>query len=67
MWFDHRGRFSIIVKAIDSATKKVVVAKLMETNSKTEPEIDREFEVYRMMRHERIAYLEEAFKYYNHQ
>lgn len=58
-----RGRFSIIVKAIDSTTNRVVVAKLMETNAKTEPEIDREFEIYRMMRHERIAYLIEAFKY----
>lgn len=47
---------------MDSTTNKVIVAKLMETNAKTEPEIDREFEIYRMMRHERIAYLVEAFK-----
>ncbi|XP_065224775.1 uncharacterized protein LOC135848732 isoform X2 [Planococcus citri] len=57
-----RGRFSIIVKGIDSSTSKVIVAKLMEINAQTEPEIEREFEIYRMMRHERIANLAEAFK-----
>lgn len=60
--YNFRGRFSVIVKAIDSTTKKQVVAKLMETNKENESEINREFEIYRTMRHERIASLHEAFK-----
>lgn len=57
-----RGQFSVIVKAIDSTTGKQVVAKLMETNKNTEPEIDREFDILKTMRHERIASLHEGFK-----
>lgn len=35
----------------------------METNAITEPIINREFDILRTMRHERIASLIEAFKY----
>lgn len=59
---NFRGQFSVIIKAIDSTNKKQVVAKLMETNDDNESEINREFEIYRTMRHERIASLHEAFK-----
>jgi serine/threonine protein kinase len=61
--FNYRGQFSIIVKAIDFTSGKQVVAKLMETNAVTEPTIDREFDILRTLRHERIAGLIEAFKY----
>lgn len=59
---NSRGQYSIIVKAMNSTNRKLVVAKLMETNATTEPEINHEFDILKTLRHERIAYLIEAFK-----
>lgn len=57
-----RGRFSMVVKGIEKATDKVIVAKLLELCPETEEQVNREFEALRSLRHERIASLETAFK-----
>ncbi|XP_063238451.1 obscurin isoform X6 [Bacillus rossius redtenbacheri] len=57
-----RGRFSAVVKGIERATDKVVVAKVLELGPGTEARVAREFEALRSLRHERLAALEAAFK-----
>ncbi|KAK7869432.1 hypothetical protein R5R35_008161 [Gryllus longicercus] len=57
-----RGRFSVVVKGIEKATDKVIVAKLLESRGEAEAAANREFEALRSLRHERIASLEAAFK-----
>lgn len=60
--FSFRGRFSVVAKAIEKSSDKVVVAKLLEFRPDTEGQVNREFEALRSLRHERIATLEAAFK-----
>lgn len=57
-----RGKFSIVVKAVEKATDRVVVAKVFDLNSGTEDAIQREFETFRTLRQERIPALLAAFK-----
>lgn len=57
-----RGRFSIVVKGVEKASDTVVVAKIFEFNNETSVEVQREFEILRTLRHERIAALVAAFK-----
>nr|CAD7588178.1 unnamed protein product [Timema genevievae] len=60
--YRYRGRFSVVVKGIEKATDKVIVAKLLEVRPDTETQVSREFEALRSLRHERIASLEAAYK-----
>lgn len=57
-----RGKFSIVVKAVEKATDRVVVAKVFDLNDSTEQDIQREFETFRTLRQERIPGLLAAFK-----
>lgn len=57
-----RGKFSIVVKAVEKATDRVVVAKVFDLNESTECEIQREFETFRTLRQERIPGLLAAYK-----
>nr|XP_012153983.1 PREDICTED: muscle M-line assembly protein unc-89-like isoform X1 [Megachile rotundata] len=57
-----RGQFSVVVKGVDKATDRVIVAKILELNADTEKQVNREFEALRSLRHERIALLEAAYK-----
>lgn len=58
----NRGKFSIIVKAVETATNRVVVAKVFDLNENTETAIQQEFETFRTLRQERIPGLLAAFK-----
>ncbi|XP_029048165.2 obscurin-like isoform X4 [Osmia bicornis bicornis] len=57
-----RGQFSVVVKGVDKAADRVVVAKILELQADTEKQVNREFEALRSLRHERIAMLEAAYK-----
>lgn len=57
-----RGRFSVVVKGVEKQTDTVVVAKIFELTADTSSHIQREFEALRTLRHERIAYMINAFK-----
>ncbi|XP_053686874.1 obscurin [Sabethes cyaneus] len=58
-----RGRYSIVVKGLEKATDKIVVAKIFELGDERVAEAaEREFEMLRTLRHERIACLLAAFK-----
>ncbi|KAL6444321.1 hypothetical protein ACFW04_001898 [Cataglyphis niger] len=57
-----RGQFSVVVKGVDKSTDCVIVAKILELNAETEKQVNREFEVLRSLRHERIAMLQVAYK-----
>lgn len=57
-----RGKFSIVVKGVENATDKVVVAKVFDLNAATEEAVQHEFETFRTLRHERIPALLAAFK-----
>jgi hypothetical protein len=52
----------VVVKGIDKASDKVIVAKLLELRPETEAKVIREFEALRSFRHERIAALHAAYK-----
>jgi hypothetical protein len=52
----------VVVKGIEKATDKVIVAKLLELRPETEAKVTREFEALRSFRHERIATLLAAYK-----
>lgn len=56
------GKFSIVVKAVEKATDRVVVAKVFDLNGETDAAIQREFETFRTLRQERIPALLAAFK-----
>uniref|UniRef100_A0A034VYZ1 Muscle M-line assembly protein unc-89 n=2 Tax=Bactrocera dorsalis TaxID=27457 RepID=A0A034VYZ1_BACDO len=58
----HRGEFSTIVKGIQKSTNAIIVAKIFDLNTETEPLILEEFENFRTLRHERIAALFAAYK-----
>jgi len=60
--FNYSGRFSVVVKGIDKASDKVIVAKLLELRPETEAKVMREFEALKSFRHERIAALLAAYK-----
>jgi len=60
-----RGRFSVILKGINTSNDSIVVAKLIEITPDTEAQITHEFNVLKTLKHERIAYLIEAFKLEN--
>lgn len=57
-----RGKFSVVVKGVDKTTNDIVVAKILEVKPDTEESIQKEFEVFRTLRHERIPNLLAAFK-----
>jgi len=57
-----RGQFSAVVKGVDKNTDRVIIAKILDLNAETEKQVYREFEVLRLLRHERIAMLETAYK-----
>lgn len=58
-----RGRYSIVVKGLEKATDKIIVAKIFELGDERIAEAaEREFEMLRTLRHERIASLLAAFK-----
>ncbi|XP_058124576.1 obscurin [Anopheles ziemanni] len=58
-----RGRYSIVVKGLEKATDKIVVAKIFELGDERAAEaVEREFEMLRTLRHERIAALLGAFR-----
>ncbi|XP_061508158.1 obscurin isoform X8 [Anopheles gambiae] len=58
-----RGRFSIVVKGLEKATDKIVVAKIFELGDERSAEaVEREFDVLRTLRHERIGALLAAFR-----
>ncbi|XP_037043462.1 obscurin isoform X3 [Bradysia coprophila] len=57
-----RGKFAIVVKAVEKATDRVVVAKVFDLNAGTEDAVQREFETFRTLRQERIPALLAAFK-----
>ncbi|XP_021942897.1 obscurin isoform X2 [Zootermopsis nevadensis] len=57
-----RGHFSAVVKGIEKASDKVIVAKLLELRPETEAKVTREFEALRSFRHERVAALLAAYK-----
>lgn len=52
----------MVVKGIEKASDKVIVAKLLELRPETEAKVTREFEALRSFRHERIATLFAAYK-----
>lgn len=52
----------MVVKGIDKASDKVIVAKLLELRPETEAKVIREFEALKSLRHERIAALHAAYK-----
>lgn len=56
------GKFSLVVKGVEKATNQVVVAKIFELNDETKDDVQREFEIFRTLRHERIPQLLAAFK-----
>ncbi|XP_026820139.1 obscurin-like isoform X5 [Rhopalosiphum maidis] len=60
-----RGRFSVILKGINTSNDSIVVAKLLEITPDTESRVTHEFNVLKSLKHERIAYLVEAFKLEN--
>ncbi|XP_011689400.1 PREDICTED: muscle M-line assembly protein unc-89 isoform X4 [Wasmannia auropunctata] len=57
-----RGQFSAVAKGVDKSTDRVIVAKILQLNAETEKQVNREYEVLRSLRHERIAMLEAAYK-----
>lgn len=57
-----RGRYSIVVKAIDRIQNQLVVAKIFDYNEETSRAIQHEFEILRTLRHERISSLLGAIK-----
>ncbi|KAF3425118.1 hypothetical protein E2986_07915 [Frieseomelitta varia] len=58
----YRGQFSVVLKGVDKSSDRVIVAKILELNSQTEKQVNREFEALRSLRHERIGLLEAAYK-----
>lgn len=52
----------MVVKGIEKASDRVIVAKLLELRPETEAKVTREFEALRSFRHERIATLLAAYK-----
>ncbi|XP_058829179.1 obscurin isoform X2 [Topomyia yanbarensis] len=58
-----RGRHSIVVKGLEKATDRIVVAKIFELgDERVADAAEREYEMLRTLRHERIACLLAAFK-----
>ncbi|XP_025423037.1 obscurin isoform X4 [Sipha flava] len=60
-----RGRFSVILKGINTTNDSIIVAKLLEITPDTEKRVTHEFNVLKTLKHERIAFLIEAFKLEN--
>lgn len=58
----HRGKFSIVVKGVEKATDHVVVAKVFDLNTNSDQNVQKEFEIFRTLRHERLPGLIAAFK-----
>lgn len=57
-----RGKFSIVVKGYHKSTDKVVIGKVFDLNAAPSAEVQREFETFRTLRHERISGLLAAYK-----
>lgn len=57
-----RGSFSIVVKGVEKSSDSIVVAKIFDLNADTEQKILNEFNTHRILRHERIAILQGAYK-----
>lgn len=56
------GKFSMVVKGVEKSSNHVVVAKIFEITPETEEAVQKEFEIFRALRHERIPALLSAFK-----
>lgn len=57
-----RGQFSIVVKAVEKSSDRVLVAKVFDVAAAGEDRVQRELEAFRTLRHERIVALVAAFK-----
>lgn len=57
-----RGKFSIVVKGVERSSDRVVVAKVFDLNTAGDDAVQREFETFRTLRHERIPALLAAYK-----
>lgn len=57
-----RGQFSLVVKAVEKATDRVLVGKVFDLNAATQERVQLELEAFRTLRHERIPALVAAFK-----
>jgi len=57
-----RGRFSMVAKAIERSTDRVIVAKVLGWTPESEIDVLREFEAWHSLRHERICLLHEAYR-----
>lgn len=57
-----RGKFSLVVKAVEKQNNRVVIAKVFDLNAGSEAAIQEEFETFRTLRHERIPALVAAYK-----
>lgn len=58
-----RGKYSVVLKAVEKKTDKLVVAKVMEFNDKTRQNVEGEFAALRSLRHERVAGLLAAYRF----
>ncbi|CAH1180870.1 unnamed protein product [Phyllotreta striolata] len=57
-----RGKFSVVLKAVDKRNDAVVIAKILDYNEKTREDVDGEFAALRSLRHEKIASLLSAYR-----
>lgn len=51
-----------MLKGINTSNDSIIVAKLLEITAETEAQVTHEFNVLKTLKHERIAYMIEAFK-----
>lgn len=57
-----RGSFSIVVKGVEKSSDSIVVAKIFDMNDSTAQKIQNEFNIHRILRHERIPIILAAYK-----
>lgn len=57
-----RGAFSIVVKGVEKSTDSIVVAKIFDYTDSTAQKIQNEFNIHRILRHERIPIIQAAYK-----
>lgn len=57
-----RGRFSVVLRAIDKRNDNMVAVKMLEMSSTKRDDVEGEFAALRSLRHERIASLLEAYQ-----
>lgn len=57
-----RGAFSVVVKGVEKSSDTIVVGKIFDLNESTEQKIQNEFNIHRILRHERIPIILAAYK-----